>query len=687
MRITRHRRSANVFLSTFLILSLLTISHPAYGAEQLHITFDPPLEPGWVKPMDNWVEQGMFFTGPQGFTQYDSGRSGCPDNGTAYLHFASGPQQTLTFSFVDSTPFTLISVDLAEYSTLFAKPKTITLVCHKTDGTVETANFTVDGLIDGPGGISDFETFAFGPEFTEISYVEVPTTGYSMDNVVLAQLPGYETLIGLEITGPNNVEETTSAQYNAIAFFEGGNTLNVNSSTSWSLDSNMYASIEENGLLTVEDIDLPEDITIYAQYSKDQATMEAQISVHLSLHTPLIMHVPADYDTIQAAIDRSIISDIIIVQPGFYYENINFGGKNITLRSTDPTKPDIVADTIIDGAFSGSVVTFSGEESADCLLSGFTITNGSGNPVVGGGICGYGTLATIEYNVISNNRVNPSWFPSSAFGGGLFDCDGTIQYNIISDNGVYCDEGGALGGGLYGCDGMIRNNIIISNEAAGFGTYMGGGFYSCNGYILNNTIVGNSASYGGAFGNCTATIENCIIWANSPDDMFNSSLPTFSCIQGSSSGIGNIDIDPYFVDAAGGDYHLISNGWRWDVGANDWTYDDVTSECIDAGNPGSALGNEPMTLPVDSTNRWGRNYRINMGAYGGTAEASMPPPDWYNIADMTNDKAVDIEDLLIFAGIWLDTYLDTGPDLPADLNRDKAVNLQDFSILCENWLW
>ncbi|GAI61123.1 unnamed protein product, partial [marine sediment metagenome] len=32
-----------------------------------------------------------------------------------------------------------------------------------------------------------------------------------------------------------------------------------------------------------------------------------------------------------------------------YYENINFLGKAITVRSTDPNDPNVVAATIIDG--------------------------------------------------------------------------------------------------------------------------------------------------------------------------------------------------------------------------------------------------------------------------------------------------------------------------------------------------
>ena len=40
----------------------------------------------------------------------------------------------------------------------------------------------------------------------------------------------------------------------------------------------------------------------------------------------------------------------------------------------------------------------------------------------------------------------------------------------------------------------------------------------------------------------------------------------------------------------------------------------------------------------------GTNLRINMEAYGGTAEASMPPYDWALLSDITNDGTVDFVD-------------------------------------------
>jgi len=69
---------------------------------------------------------------------------------------------------------------------------------------------------------------------------------------------------------------------------------------------------------------------------------------------------PADFNNIQAAIDDSDVvdGDTILVYPGTYTEKINFNGKNIILRSTDPNDPDIVSSTIIDANRTGSTVYY-----------------------------------------------------------------------------------------------------------------------------------------------------------------------------------------------------------------------------------------------------------------------------------------------------------------------------------------
>ena len=60
-----------------------------------------------------------------------------------------------------------------------------------------------------------------------------------------------------------------------------------------------------------------------------------------------------------------------------------------------------------------------------------------------------------------------------------------------------------------------------------------------------------------------------------------------------------------------------SQAGRWDPNGQTWVQDNVTSPCIDKGDPVSPVGDEPIP----------NGGIINMGAYGGTAQASMTPGD------------------------------------------------------------
>ncbi len=334
------------------------------------------------------------------------------------------------------------------------------------------------------------------------------------------------------------------------------------------------------------------------------------------------------FKTIQQGIDVASDGDTVVVAEGTYVENIHFYSKNITLTSTNPLDPVVVANTIIDGNESGSVVTFSGTEDETCVLSGFTIENGSAD--YGGGICGgdrYGdrTHATIRNNAITGNKACGT--EGSHGGGGLAYCDGTIENNAVSGNGAALYGGGLLnchgniannlicgnrsdgqGGGLSDCHGEIRNNLIVGNSAG-----PGGGLFSCNGVIENCTISANTARHGGALKFCEyATIRNCIIWGNKPSDgeqVLDSAQPTYSCIEGwTRGGFRNITVDPRFADADGpdgdpetyfdNDYRLVADSPCVDVGRNDnWMWEGSDLD----GNPRIAFG---TSSPI-----------VDMGAY------------------------------------------------------------------------
>jgi len=93
---------------------------------------------------------------------------------------------SLQFNFINGSAFNLFSVDLAEYSTVVPDAVTVPFIGYREDGSTVAAYFTTDGIIDGSGPLADFQTFYFGSEFSGLTRVEIPTWGWSLDNLVVA---------------------------------------------------------------------------------------------------------------------------------------------------------------------------------------------------------------------------------------------------------------------------------------------------------------------------------------------------------------------------------------------------------------------------------------------------------------------------------------------------------------------
>ena len=251
------------------------------------------------------------------------------------------------------------------------------------------------------------------------------------------------------------------------------------------------------------------------------------------------IHVPADQPTIQDAIDVAQDQDTIVVAANTYVENLIIINKAITITSTDPTDPIVVAATIIDGSDLWPVVTFSGLEGSNTVLTGFTITNGYGT--YGGGISGNGTLARILNCVVTLNVAD--------HGGGVYDCDGEIADCDIIQN---TDLG--LKGALYRCDGTIRDCTISNNT--------GTGLYDCQGSISGCAISGNSEhglsycdgpiydctiSGPGTYGlyNCDGNISYCTVTAFTQYGLYgcNGSISNCTVTGNTDSGFGFCDSD------------------------------------------------------------------------------------------------------------------------------------------------
>ncbi|UCC21671.1 MAG: right-handed parallel beta-helix repeat-containing protein, partial [Planctomycetota bacterium] len=82
------------------------------------------------------------------------------------------------------------------------------------------------------------------------------------------------------------------------------------------------------------------------------------------------------YDYIQDAIDAATDGDEIVAEEGIYYESIDFKGKEVTVRSSKPDDPNVVAATVISSDGNEIAVTFANGEGPEAILAGFSIIGG-----------------------------------------------------------------------------------------------------------------------------------------------------------------------------------------------------------------------------------------------------------------------------------------------------------------------
>lgn len=168
----------------------------------------------------------------------------------------------------------------------------------------------------------------------------------------------------------------------------------------WIDDTSLINDIREQDLIANENV-ITGDVVLWplSPPEKDEPA------------SPQTFNVPnAEYLTIQKAVDAAENGDTIIVAPGTYEENIDFLGKNITVKSEDPDDPDIVSATIIKAKDADPTVTFNGGEGREATLEGFTILNKDAD-----GIYISSSSPTIAHNIITANvgiNMNHPYIPS-----------------------------------------------------------------------------------------------------------------------------------------------------------------------------------------------------------------------------------------------------------------------------------
>jgi hypothetical protein len=305
-------------------------------------------------------------------------------------------------------------------------------------------------------------------------------------------------------------------------------------------------------------------------------TPEPPIAPEPPSRNPITINVPADYVTIQAAVNVAINGDTIAVKAGTYNENIVIS-KSVKIIGEFP------ASIIVDGQGSGNAITVSGgsdiliqrivarskdkyaiycssENAVKITLKNSTLKDSERGLVIENN-CQLFALNNIFYN----NRN-----PGNTNGGGIlikntetYGLVSEIINNTIDDNyhGIWSENASV----------KIMNNIVTSNVGTNgtitnTGIYHSGSGASDNSY---NDIYGNGQEYGG-------------------DAM---------------AGAGSLVVYPRFIWPVQRDYRLKTGTTEYSL-------------CLDAGNPDF---NYNDILPSTA------NYRNDMGAYGGPGNIGWNP--------------------------------------------------------------
>ncbi len=361
------------------------------------------------------------------------------------------------------------------------------------------------------------------------------------------------------------------------------------------------------------------------------------------------------YTDLQAALEDAEEGDQLWVAAGTYKPSVPHGGTEDRYKSfqmangvaiyggfdpsagaTDWEHRDwVLHETILSGDIgvegdpadnSYHVFYHAGGLDTTAILDGFTISGGNADGDTspdrdGGGMYNDGSSPTLANLAFAGNSAG-------LYGGGIYNDESSPTLTGCTFTSNSATYGGGMANYLYATP-EVTNCTFAGNTASQGGGGLFNGFYA-DPVLTNCTFWDNTATFGGGIynhysspvvTNCTfaensvadavggihntsssaPVLTNCILWGDgSPEiDSDDSSSPdvTYSDIQGSYPGDGNLDADPLFVDPDNGDFHLL-----------------LGSPCIDAGN------NSAPDLPgLDFEG----DYRVLDGDFDGTAIVDM----------------------------------------------------------------
>ena len=331
-----------------------------------------------------------------------------------------------------------------------------------------------------------------------------------------------------------------------------------------------------------------------------------------------IIYVPANYSTIQAAVNAASAGDTIIVSDGTYEESIMINTYGLTLESEEGPENCIIKAEVYDyhcieaSLYVNKIEGFTFKEASNCAL-----------------IMAYGA-GEIKNCIFEDNLGDQNGF-LNASAITSFNPIGILSHCLFRDNTAYHTV--VISSDYLGYNPLVNEyigfNLFVNNSTTAKDIHIMNASGNYHGVIENNTFIGNS---GGIHVYCVLSsadlfIRNCIFYnAGISDDTFypENIILSYNSFTGSGySGIytwsnGNlVNSDPLFCAEEPYKYFLLEG-----------------SPCIDAGDPS-------MTDP-DGTRR-------DMGCYLSTTDIKPLKVDGYSWVsfprlerDETTNEAEDI---------------------------------------------
>ncbi len=361
------------------------------------------------------------------------------------------------------------------------------------------------------------------------------------------------------------------------------------------------------------------------------------------------------WPTIQDGIDNA--RECVAVEAGSYTENVDFGGRDVMVTGLGGA-----AETVIDGNSRGPVVSFASGEGSGAVLTGFTLTGGSGfeeessssyscgsgdtctdyyTTWCGGGLYIDGSNPTLSDLVVEDNVVyapadstsGDDTYTYLGYGGGACVRNANVTFTGVTFADNSGDEGGAVyiestgsaafeqssfvgntgeSGGAVQVDGgavSLTNVLLAWNEA----DLAGGGLLVADGTatLTNVTLGGNSSAQGGGLylsGSSVGSVENTIVYGSTGEgvkvDGGSSYSGSYSNVYGNSGGQyeGTTDVTGTSGNLSSDpDFSSVSSDGN--PNNDNWGLAPM-SPSKDAGNPAPAMNDEDGS-------------RNDQGAYGG----------------------------------------------------------------------